>query len=107
MDPSKDAAPLQLVDQATSLLAARHGPITEEHRDGGRTTDLFFTRDDMGQRGRVYVEVKDLDETIAAIKGVPVVMPVRNTFYGAKEIGIKDPAGHIIIFAQLGAAPQH
>lgn len=55
----------------------------------------------------LYVEVKDLDETIAAIKRIPVVMPVRNTFYGAKEIGIKDPAGHIIIFAQLGAAPQH
>jgi uncharacterized glyoxalase superfamily protein PhnB len=35
-----------------------------------------------------------------------VVMPVRTTFYGAKEIGIKDPAGHIITFAQVGVAPQ-
>ena len=55
----------------------------------------------------LYVEVEDLDDTIAAIKGIPVVMPVRTTFYGSKEIGIKDPAGHIIIFAQLGVAPQH
>ena len=55
----------------------------------------------------LYVEVENLDEIIAAIKGIPVVMPVRTTFYGAKEIGIKDPAGHLIIFAQLGVAPQH
>jgi uncharacterized glyoxalase superfamily protein PhnB len=53
----------------------------------------------------LYVEVEHLDEIITAIKGIPVVMPVRTTFYGAKEIGIKDPAGHLIIFAQLGVAP--
>lgn len=55
----------------------------------------------------LYVEVENLDEIIGAIKGIPVVMPVRTTFYGAKEVGIKDPAGHLIIFAQLGAPVQH
>lgn len=55
----------------------------------------------------LYVEVENLDATIAAIKEIPVVMPVRTTFYGSKEIGIKDPAGHVVIFAQLGLAPQH
>jgi uncharacterized glyoxalase superfamily protein PhnB len=51
----------------------------------------------------LYVEVADLDAVIAALKGVPVVMPVRTTFYGAKEIGVKDPAGHFVTFAQYGA----
>lgn len=55
----------------------------------------------------LYVEVDDLDAVIAALKGVPVVMPVRTTFYGAKEIGVKDPAGHVVTFAQMGVAPQH
>jgi uncharacterized glyoxalase superfamily protein PhnB len=55
----------------------------------------------------LYVEVDDLDAVIAALKGVPVVMPVRTTFYGAREIGVKDPAGHFVTFAQYGAAPQH
>ena len=55
----------------------------------------------------LYVEVQSLDEIIAATKGVEVVMPVRTTFYGAKEIAIRDPAGHIITFAELGVAPQH
>jgi uncharacterized glyoxalase superfamily protein PhnB len=55
----------------------------------------------------LYVEVENLDETMSAVKGVDVAMPVRTTFYGAKEIGVKDPAGHVVIFAQLGVAPQH
>jgi uncharacterized glyoxalase superfamily protein PhnB len=55
----------------------------------------------------LYIEVANLDEVIAAIKGIDVVMPVRTTFYGAREIGIKDPAGHYITFAQLGIAPAH
>jgi len=55
----------------------------------------------------LYVEVDNLDQTIAALKGISVVMPPRTTFYGAKEIAVKDPAGHIITFAQLGVAAQH
>jgi len=52
----------------------------------------------------LYVEVENLDAIIPAMKGAEVVMPVRVTFYGAKEIAIRDPAGHIITFAQLGVA---
>jgi uncharacterized glyoxalase superfamily protein PhnB len=52
----------------------------------------------------LYVEVENLDEVIPAMKDAEVVIPVRTTFYGAKEIGIKDPAGHIITFAQLGVS---
>ena len=55
----------------------------------------------------LYVEVENLDETISAVKGAEVVIPVRATFYGAKEIGVKDLAGHFVTFAQFGAAPQH
>ena len=54
----------------------------------------------------LYVEVDNLDEIIRAMKGAEVVMAVRTTFYGAKEIGIRDPAGHIVTFAQLSVAPQ-
>src|ERR1700694_1193806 len=52
----------------------------------------------------LYVEVENLDQIVPAMKGAEVVMPVRTTFYGAKEIGVRDPAGHIITFAQLGVA---
>ena len=52
----------------------------------------------------LYVEVDNLDETIKSIGNAPVYMPVRQTFYGAKEIGVKDPAGHFVTFSQLGVA---
>jgi uncharacterized glyoxalase superfamily protein PhnB len=55
----------------------------------------------------LYLEVENLDDIIAAMMGAEVVMPVRTTFYGAKEIGVRDPGGHIITFAQFGATPQH
>ncbi|HEX7958282.1 MAG TPA: VOC family protein [Terriglobales bacterium] len=66
-----------------------------------------IAKDISGQRTFLYVEVARLDDVIAAIKGLNIVLPVRTTFYGAKEIGIKDPAGHMIVFAEMGAAPQH
>ena len=49
----------------------------------------------------LYVEVDNLDETINAVKGTEVVMPKRKTFYGSTEIGIKDPAGHYVTFAEF------
>jgi uncharacterized glyoxalase superfamily protein PhnB len=53
----------------------------------------------------LYIEVADLNAALAATKGAEIVMPERTTFYHAKEFGIKDPAGHYLIFAQQGAAP--
>ena len=55
----------------------------------------------------LYIEVDDLDAIKAAVKGAEVVMPERTTFYGAREIAVKDPAGHYLTFAQFTAAPQH
>jgi uncharacterized glyoxalase superfamily protein PhnB len=54
----------------------------------------------------LYVDVEDLDAALAATKGAELFMPVRTTFYNSKEFGVKDPAGHYVIFAQQGAAPE-
>ena|SRR5947209_6420835 len=54
----------------------------------------------------LYVEVDSLDDTMNAVKGTEVVMPKRKTFYGSTEIGVKDPAGHYVTFAEFPAA-QH
>lgn len=51
----------------------------------------------------LYVDVENLDILISAMKDVEVTMPVRTTFYGSREIGVREPAGHIVIFAQQGA----
>ena len=55
----------------------------------------------------LYIEVEDLEAVKAAIKGVEVTMPERTAFYGAREIGIREPGGHYVTFAQFSAPPQH
>jgi len=55
----------------------------------------------------LYVEVDNLNAVIEAMKGTEVYLPMRTTFYGAKELGVKDPAGHFITFSQFSAPPQH
>jgi uncharacterized glyoxalase superfamily protein PhnB len=54
----------------------------------------------------LYLEVDDLSAAMAATRGAEVVLKERTAFYGAREFGVKDPAGHHIIFAQPAAAPQ-
>ena len=49
----------------------------------------------------LYVEVADLATIQRALRGAAVYLPERTTFYGAREIGVHDPAGHFITFAQM------
>jgi uncharacterized glyoxalase superfamily protein PhnB len=51
----------------------------------------------------LYIEVDDLAETMAATAGAELVMAERTTFYGSREFVIKDPAGHMLTFAQFGS----
>ena len=52
----------------------------------------------------LYIEVDDLQPIKAAILGMEVYMSERDTFYGAREIGVKDPAGHFLTFAQMSSS---
>jgi len=49
----------------------------------------------------LYLEVDNLQTIKAAVTGMSIYMPERTTFYGSREIGVKDPAGHFITFAQF------
>jgi uncharacterized glyoxalase superfamily protein PhnB len=55
------------------------------------------------QAAFLYVEVESLEAIKRALKDAEVYMSERTTFYGAREIGFKDSAGHFITFAQMGA----
>ncbi len=52
----------------------------------------------------LFVEVADIDAIAAALEGESMVMPRRQTFYGASEIGYREPGGHYVTFAQFAAA---
>ena len=73
--------------------AEKDAPVLAQEISGGRTF--------------LYIEVDKLDEVITALQGINLVLPLRTTFYGAREIGIKDPAGHMLVFAEMSAAQQH
>lgn len=48
----------------------------------------------------LFIEVEDVDAVERAMEGVEVVQPRRTTFYGMTEIGIREPGGNVIVFAQ-------
>ena len=48
----------------------------------------------------LYADVESLDEAIAAVKGAEVLVPERVTFYGAREIFVRDAAGNVLGFTQ-------
>jgi uncharacterized glyoxalase superfamily protein PhnB len=55
----------------------------------------------------LYIEVENLDALKPALGSADIYLPERNTFYGAREIGVCDPAGHFLTFAQMSAASQN
>jgi uncharacterized glyoxalase superfamily protein PhnB len=48
----------------------------------------------------LYFEVEDVAAISEKIEGAPVVVPLRKTFYGATEIFVREPGGHVVGFAQ-------
>jgi uncharacterized glyoxalase superfamily protein PhnB len=54
----------------------------------------------------LFIEVDNLNALKPALATADVYMPERTTFYGSREIGVKDPAGHFLTFAEFAAAGQ-
>ncbi len=48
----------------------------------------------------LFVEVSSLDEVVQKLDDAEIVMPMRTTFYGMREIAVRVPGGHILCFAQ-------
>src|ERR1700739_484487 len=76
---------VELMYQTRASIAA-DVPATLDPR-GGHSVNLFL-------------EVPNLDDVEHALGGVPLILPRRTTFYGMHEIGVREPGGHAVIFAQ-------
>jgi uncharacterized glyoxalase superfamily protein PhnB len=55
---------------------------------------------DGGPSVGLYLDVDDLDAVAAALGDLAPVVPRRRTFYGADEIGWREPGGHVVLFAR-------
>jgi catechol 2,3-dioxygenase-like lactoylglutathione lyase family enzyme len=76
--------PLELMLQSRASVAADNSAIAR---------DAF--------RSALFVEVDDLARMRRAVDGLPLVFDERTTFYGAREICVRDPAGNVVVFAQF------
>ena len=57
-----------------------------------------------GHGAALFIEVGDIDAVDRALAGIDVVVPRRKTFYAMEEIGVREPGGHVVMFAQPVAA---
>ena len=48
----------------------------------------------------LFIEVSDVAEVERALAGIEQVVPRRQTFYGMDEVGVREPGGHVVMFAQ-------
>lgn len=51
----------------------------------------------------LFMTVADLDTAERALGDYEQFMPRRDTFYGAAEIGFREPGGHHVVLAQFAA----
>ena len=49
----------------------------------------------------LFIEVEDVNATLLAMKGAPLISDLHKTFYGSSEFTVTDPAGHLLTFAQM------
>lgn len=49
----------------------------------------------------LFIEVESLEDIERKLDGVEIVMAKRKTFYGSTEIGIREPGGHFVTFAEM------
>jgi len=64
-------------------------------------SDLGATTGEVnGRSAALFIEVDDLSAVESALAGYPIEMARRTTFYGMHEIGVREPGGHFIVFAQ-------
>jgi uncharacterized glyoxalase superfamily protein PhnB len=68
---------------------------TSEAVDKDLKTDPQLGRGSTG----LYLEVADFPELLRCIQGEEIVVPERVTFYGMREIAIRDVAGHLLLFS--------
>ena len=48
----------------------------------------------------LYFVVENIDDVEVKLRDIQKVIPRRETFYGATEVGVRDPAGYVMCFSE-------
>lgn len=54
-----------------------------------------------GSQTALFCEVEDLEEIRQKLQGFEILLSYRKTSYGAEELWLREPGGHVIGFAQF------
>ncbi len=76
---------------AELMLQTKESVRKDEPKFAGRTASRIAS---------LFVEVNDFEDVLRRLRGYPIAMEERTTFYGMREIGVFDPGGNIIVFAK-------
>jgi hypothetical protein len=84
------------------FVALQHGPTEVMYQTFASLGEDMPLIVDAAKKGPtfLYIEVDDLDAVLSALKNSKIVQPERTAFYGMREVGYQEPAGHFITFAQ-------
>jgi uncharacterized glyoxalase superfamily protein PhnB len=63
-------------------------------KDAGPAADAVLT-----SGSNLYIEVDNFAEALEQVKGAEVLVPERTTFYGMREIWVREPGRHVLGFA--------
>ncbi len=95
--PDDPSTPLGfcILQQGTQevMLQTHQGAIN----DAGDMDPAHFT----SAHSFLFMQTDDLDAVERALAGNVVLIPRRKTFYGATEIGWREPGGHVVVVAQF------
>ncbi len=69
-------------------------------KDAGAAADAILA---LG--AALYIEVDNFADALQRVKGAEVLVPERITFYGMREIFVREPGRHVLGFAAPSAAP--
>lgn len=97
-----DATPLQwamvTLDEVSVMFQAR-ASIAEDYPPLGEAA--------VGASAALYLEVESLDVLLQRLNdGAEVVVPERVTFYGMREVWIRDNSGYLLVLAEKAAQGQ-
>jgi uncharacterized glyoxalase superfamily protein PhnB len=81
---------IEIMLQSRASLAADLPAIAARHHDAASF---------------VFIEVADIAALVARLGDTDIASPLRDTFYGSRELTIHAPGGHFVTFAQMGVSP--
>jgi uncharacterized glyoxalase superfamily protein PhnB len=80
-----------LVKEGTEVMLQTRASI---QKDAGPAADAVLT-----SGSNLYIEVDNFAEALEHVKGAEVLVPERTTFYGMREIWVREPGRHVLGFA--------